>query len=69
MCNVIGYKHNPATRLEYWQAMLTYKQGSRELLRNPETIEIAIEDGKRYNRILNHYMQDADEAEKSSNRH
>ena len=56
MHNVIGYKGTPHSRLEYWEAMLLYKQGSKELLHNPDTIEIAIADKERYNRILTHYV-------------
>ena len=57
--NVIGYNGTPEERLERWEAMLLWKQGARELLKNPDTIDIALADKQRYIRSINGYRKAA----------
>jgi hypothetical protein len=57
--NVIGYKGTPEERLEYWLALKVYNRTKRELLNNKDTIDIAIEDGKRYTSLLKEYVKKA----------
>jgi hypothetical protein len=64
--NVIGAQIPTNKRKEYWEAMRLFKEGSRELLKNPDTKSIALEDKNRYNRFLTHYIGEPIE---SSTRH
>jgi len=51
---VIGY--NKDNREELWEAMLIYREGYKTLMTNPDTIDIALSDKERYQRILSTYV-------------
>jgi hypothetical protein len=51
---VIGY--NKDNREELWEAMLIYRESYRTLSTNPDTMDIALRDQERYQRILSTYV-------------
>lgn len=56
MDNIIGFKGTIDDRSFIWNSMKIYKKAYRELLKDPSTRSIAINDLKRYKRMMSAYV-------------